>query len=72
MAQTIAEHLMEQGEARGMVREARRIVRLLLEVRFGPLPEAVLQRIEACNEVEKLEEAGLSSPQLQKLDDLQL
>jgi hypothetical protein len=68
MAQTIAEHLMEQDG----VREARRMLRRFLEQSFGELPEAILQRIEACNEVQKLEEATLKAPRLQKLEDLRL
>jgi hypothetical protein len=68
MVKTIADHLMEQGEVRAM----RRFLRRSLEDKFGPLPEAVLQRIEACGEVQKLEEAARKTPRLEKLDDLVL
>ena len=36
----------------------------VLEQKYGPLPESVLQRIEGCNQVQKLEEAVLAAPQL--------
>ncbi len=68
MAQTMAEYLLEQGEARAM----RRLLRRSLEDKFGALPDAVLQRIEACSEAKKLEEAALKAPRLEKLEDLAL
>ena len=42
---TIAESWIEEGRQEGELRSARRILLRLLEQRFGPLPEAVEQRV---------------------------
>jgi hypothetical protein len=68
MARTIAEHLIEQGE----LHATRRLLRRALERKFGPLHESILQRIEACNDVPRLEEAALQAPELEKPEDLSL
>jgi hypothetical protein len=68
MARTIADDLMEQGEARSL----RRMLRRFLEQKFGQLPESVLQRIEVCKEIQTLETAILNVSRLEKLDDLRL
>jgi hypothetical protein len=68
MAQTIAEHLMEQGEARGL----RGALRELLEQKHGVLPESILQRINACNDLQRLLRAVVNAPKLAKLEDLEL
>src|SRR5207302_492143 len=46
-----------QGEARGQLLAYRQILRDLLEVRFGPLPEALVQRIQEVNEADPLQAA---------------
>jgi hypothetical protein len=72
MSQTMADYLLEQGEARGELRSLRRMLRWILEQDSGPLSEAALQRIEACNDVQKLEEATRKAHQGQKWEDLHL
>jgi hypothetical protein len=57
MVQTIAEELIEQGRAEGELKNARDILRRLLLRKFQQLPDAVLQRIEACVDVERLKTA---------------
>jgi hypothetical protein len=44
----------------------------LLEARFGALPEALTQRIEATTDPERLREAHRQASRLDQLDDLQL
>ncbi len=72
MAQTIAEHLIEQGQVTGQLMSARRVLRTVLEKHFGSLPQGVLQRIESCEDVQRVEDAIYSAPQIAKLDDLPL
>ncbi len=72
MAQTMAEYLLEQGEARGELKAARRLLRGLLEQKFGPLPEPVLQRIHASQDVEQLLTAALAIRTMDSLDKLTL
>jgi hypothetical protein len=72
MAQTIAEDWMEQGEVRGGLRWLRRVLRHWLEQNHGHLPESILQRIEACNDLQRLEQAVYKAPKLAKLEDLEL
>jgi len=57
LEQTWEEELMERGEARGQLAAHRENLRLLLEERFGPLPEELLQRIERTTDVERLRAA---------------
>jgi hypothetical protein len=51
MSKTIAEWLIEQGEARGAVKGQlqafQESLRVLLEERFGVLPEGLVQRLAA-------------------------
>ena len=61
-----------QGESLGVLRAARNHLRILLEKRFGPLPEAVRQRIEATNDPKRLEAALLQVMDIKALDELQL
>jgi hypothetical protein len=54
MGQTIAEQL----RAEGALAICRQNLRLLLEERFGPLPEHVMRKIESIDDLERLQ-AGL-------------
>jgi hypothetical protein len=76
MTQTIAEAWIAEGEARGRVegelRATRKLLRQLLEDRFGPLPEALVQRIEASTELERLEAAVRQAPRVPGLEQLSL
>jgi predicted transposase YdaD len=63
--QTWEQELLARGEARGEERgrtegqliACRENLRLLLEERFGPLTEVVVQRIEAATDLERLRSA---------------
>jgi len=61
-----------KGELRGELRASRNLLRDLLEARFGALPEALAQRIEAATDLERLREAHRQASRLDQLDDLQL
>jgi hypothetical protein len=51
---------------------SRDYLRMLLEHRFGPLPEALRQRINNTEDSERLHQAFLQALRLQRLEDLQL
>jgi hypothetical protein len=72
MTKTIAEAWMEEGEARGELRTMRDILRRLLEKRFPQLPQAILDKIEAQTDVDRLRQAVLQVEELQKPEDLPL
>jgi hypothetical protein len=80
MAQTIAEAWMEEGHAKGLtegltegqLKEARTLLRQLLEGRFGALPEALVQQINATTELARLHNAVLQILRIGKLEDLTL
>jgi hypothetical protein len=81
---TIADEAWEKGKAEGkaeglaeglregLLRGRREDLRTLLEEQFGPLPEALIQRIDALDDPERLRIAIRNVPQMEKLDDLQL
>jgi hypothetical protein len=52
--QTWEQEMLEQGATRGQIREARNLLRLYLEERFGALSEEVAQQIEAIDDLERL------------------
>lgn len=58
--------------AEGQTREARTLLRDLLEDRFGPLPEAVLRQIEAATDLTRLRAAARQVSHIGQLDDLNL
>ncbi len=68
MAETIAEYYMEQGALRAL----RRILRRWLEQQHGTLPKTVLDRITACDDLQRLEQAVFQVVTLAKLEDLEL
>jgi hypothetical protein len=72
MAQTIAEAWMEEGMAKGELRNARTLLRELLEYHFDPLPEALIQRINATTDIDRLHAAFRQALALEKLEDLRL
>ena len=80
MAQTIAESLIEEGVAKGRVEGRvegqllanRETLRRLLTQRFAPLPEPIVQRIEAASDLERLQAALDQVLQLKSLDELDL
>src|SRR5438067_1717396 len=72
MANTIAEAWMEEGLAKGRAQEAREMLRLLLEDRFGALPEPLLARIQSTADLDKLRDAARQVSRLRKVEDLRL
>jgi hypothetical protein len=80
VGQTIAEALIQEGEARGEaigrakgeLQATRRLLQHLLSSQFGPLPESLVQQIEATADLERLEAAVIQTPRLKSLQELQL
>jgi hypothetical protein len=79
MANTAAEELMEQGRTEGErkgraagVQALRTVLLELLADRFGTVPQAVVERINALAELDRLEAAARQALRLQRLEDLQL
>jgi hypothetical protein len=74
--QTWEEEVLEQGikvgEERGELRGSRKSLRLLLEERFGTLPEVWAKRIEAASDVPRLEAALRQAVKVNSLDELKL
>jgi hypothetical protein len=71
MSQTIAESLIEEGIIKGQVLANRETLRRQLTSRFGPLPEALLRRIEAADS-DRLNAALDQIFQLKNLEELTL
>ena len=61
-----------EGEMQGELRARRSDLRMLLEKRFGPLPESVRQRIEATDDLNQLEAALLQSLDIKTLNEFRL
>jgi hypothetical protein len=80
MEETIAQYLFNQGYAegyaesyaKGVLLGYRDVLRRMLARRFGPLPEAVLQRIEAVTDVARLQAALNRVDKIKNLDELEL
>jgi hypothetical protein len=82
VVETWEQELVARGEARGEARgraegliegeinTRREDLRLLLEERFGPLPEALAARIAAINDAEQLRDALRQVVRLRSLEDL--
>ena len=70
--QSWAEWAQEHYTALGEERAARNHLRLLLENRFGPLPETVRQRIEAMHDLNQLEAAFRQSLDIKTLNELKI
>ena len=62
----------EAGIEKGRVQGGRANLRALLEERFGTLPNGLIQRIEACEDFERLQAALRQTSRLEKLEDIQL
>jgi hypothetical protein len=65
-------HYTAEGEKTGELRAERRVLRAMLEDRFGALPEALVQRIEATEDLQQLEACCRQVVRIQSLDELQL
>lgn len=72
MTQTIADSWREEGRAEGALQTSRALLRGLLEERFGTLPEALIQQIEALTDVGRLQTAARRLVHVQKLEDFSL
>ena len=76
MTQTIAESYIEEGVAKslaaGQVRAYRDTLRRQLILRFGHLPETLLQRIEAASDPARLQAALDQVIPMKSLDELTL
>lgn len=72
MTQTIAEALYEEGIVKGQLLNARTILRRLLTKRFQTLPEAVIQRIDATSDLERLQACIEQVSEMRTLDELRL
>jgi hypothetical protein len=76
MGETIAEAIWEEGRLKGVsegeLRASRKNLRQVLTHRFGPLPEALNQAIEAITDPARLDAALERALQVNTLADLQL
>jgi hypothetical protein len=72
MAQTIADALRDEGKVEGQLRHARDILRDLLEEKFGSLPQTLLQRIDASNDLGRLNQAIRCVSRMNSVDELQI
>jgi hypothetical protein len=76
MGQTIAEALIEEGLQKGFDKgellTSKKILRQLLEERFGTVPESLLQQIDQATDPARLQAATLQVRHLQTPDELRL
>jgi hypothetical protein len=70
--QTWEQEMLERGTVRGQTQEARNLLRLYLEKRFGPLPERVVQQIEAIDDLERLRALFRQALEATSLTELEL
>ncbi len=70
--QTLLEWAESHYTTRGELRARREDLRALLEDRFGPLPGALVQQIEATEDLERLKACLRQVRHLKSLDELQL
>jgi hypothetical protein len=47
--------ILEEGEAAGQIKEARKLIKRLGRKRFGPASKAVLAKLDAITDLERLE-----------------
>ena len=60
------------GETRGLLRARREDLRLLLERHFGTLPTELVERIESCDDLNRLQAAFTQALDVHSLEELQL
>jgi predicted transposase YdaD len=56
MSNTIAEELMQEGEARGEARGKQEVVLRVLQIRFSQVPETLRQRIRTLTDAARLDD----------------
>jgi hypothetical protein len=66
--QTWAQAMKEEGA----LRNCREILRAILEDQFGPLPDALVRRIEAASDLDRLKASVRQAARIAKLEDLQI
>jgi hypothetical protein len=64
--------LVQQPEARGQLLASRENLRLLMEERFGALPEELIQQIESIDDLKRLRSALLQVVHVKTLEELKL
>ncbi len=69
---TREQQMLERGTVRGQIQEARNTLQRLLVKRFGPLPETVVQRIQAVEDLERLRNAVDRVYQMTSVAELEL
>ena len=69
MVQTMAEHLIEQGETRGRTQAKREDILKLLRLRFETVPESVTNKISAIRSLSRLDSLFEKAATAQTLDD---
>lgn len=69
---TIAEALKAEGKAEGRLDEAREMLHGLLEEKFGSVPEAVRQRIQATTNLSRLNAAARGILHLGSLEEFEV
>ena len=72
MFKTILEEERDQGRSEGELLAARKHLRMLLEEKFGNLPDPVVQQINTSTDLGRLEAALRQVHRLGRLEDLQL
>jgi hypothetical protein len=65
-------HYTAEGEARGAIRAYRENLRIVLEERFGELPQDLLRRLETNENLAALQDAVRRAVHIHSLDELQL
>ena len=72
MVNTIADMHVREGMRRGELRAARNLLVLLLQDRFGPIPEALAQQIEATEDLTRLQNCVLQATKVKNLSEFTL
>jgi hypothetical protein len=72
VVETWEQELIARGEARGTLKTRRADLRLMLEERFGLLPEELVEQIEAIDDPDRLHDALRQVLHISSLDELKL
>jgi hypothetical protein len=72
MTNKLGPTLVELSVAEGELRNARKLLSALVQKRFGSVPDALRQRIEATSDLERLQTAALQVYETGKAEDLSL
>ena len=72
MQQVQGKTLWDRAERAGALRSRREILRIQLEDKFGPIPEALVQKIDAVTDPDQLTAALRQVVRINTLSELQL